>query len=166
MSRRSGLRKARNGSYNRKSLGIINIFPILIIALSCLLIVMSSTLRKHLSAPGLLKTVRQSFTGIADHRQSGSLEIPLADALMSGLAIFALKYPSLEKGTLPFSGKGDASLFRRSPIFSPYASNRTHRFRGTATPHHATRQSAGGRVFRGCGSLDVFRNVDRILRAP
>ncbi len=97
MSRRSGLRKARNGSYNRKSLGIINIFPILIIALSCLLIVMSSTLRKHLSAPGLLKTVRQSFTGIADHRQSGSIEIPLADALMSGLAVFALKYPSLLK---------------------------------------------------------------------
>lgn len=54
-------------------------------------------LRKYLSAPGLLKTVRQSFARIVDHRQSGSVGIPLTDALMSGLAIFAMKYPSLLK---------------------------------------------------------------------
>jgi hypothetical protein len=58
---------------------------------------MSPTIRKYLSAPGLLKTVRQSFAGIADHRKSGSVDIPLTDALMSGVAMFALKYPSLLK---------------------------------------------------------------------
>jgi len=58
---------------------------------------MSTILRKNLSAPGLLKTVRQCFNRITDHRQSGSVEIPLPDALMSGLAIFAMKYPSLLK---------------------------------------------------------------------
>ena len=57
----------------------------------------SPPLRKYLSAPGLLKTVRQCFNRIADHRQSGSVEIPLTDALMSGLAIFSMKYPSLLK---------------------------------------------------------------------
>jgi hypothetical protein len=58
---------------------------------------MLPTLRKHLSAPGLLKTVRQSFTGITDHRRSGSIEIPLTNALMSGLAMFSMKYSSLLK---------------------------------------------------------------------
>lgn len=51
-------------------------------------------LRQHLSAPGLLKTIRQCFARIADWR-SGSVEIPLADALMAGLAVFGLKCPSL-----------------------------------------------------------------------
>ena len=52
-------------------------------------------LRKHLSAPGLLRAIRQTFKQIPDHRR-GPL-IPLADALMSGLAVFGLKYPSLLK---------------------------------------------------------------------
>ena len=51
-------------------------------------------LRQQLSAPGLLKTVRQSFAAIADPGQ-GRSEISLTDALMSGLAVFGLKYPSL-----------------------------------------------------------------------
>ena len=51
-------------------------------------------LRKKLSAPGLLGTVRTSFRSIVDPRREGS-PIPLADALMSGLAVFSLKYPSL-----------------------------------------------------------------------
>lgn len=51
-------------------------------------------LRKKLSAPGLLATVRKSFDSIADLRREGS-PISLADALMSGLAVFSLKYPSL-----------------------------------------------------------------------
>jgi hypothetical protein len=49
---------------------------------------------KYLSAPGLLKTIRQSFEAILDHRTERS-QIPLPDALMSGLAVFGLKYPSL-----------------------------------------------------------------------
>ena len=51
-------------------------------------------LRKKLSAPGLLGTVRKSFDAIADLRREGA-PISLADALMSGLAVFSLKYPSL-----------------------------------------------------------------------
>ena len=53
-------------------------------------------LRQHLSAPGLLKTIRQGFAKIGDHRREAS-PIGLSDALMSGLAVFGLKYPSLLK---------------------------------------------------------------------
>jgi Transposase DDE domain len=58
---------------------------------------MPSIAKKHLSAPALLKSVRQSFKTVKDHRQSGSVAIPLVDALMSGLAVFAMKHPSLLK---------------------------------------------------------------------
>jgi len=51
-------------------------------------------LRKQLSAPGLLGTVRKSFGRLVDPRREEAA-IPLADALMSGLAVFSLKYPSL-----------------------------------------------------------------------
>ena len=52
-------------------------------------------LRKDLSTPGLLQSIRQCFANIQDRRQG--CEIPLVDALMSGLAVFALKYSSLLK---------------------------------------------------------------------
>jgi hypothetical protein len=52
-------------------------------------------LRKHLSAPGLLKTIRQSFEAMVDHRHQCS-QISLADALMAGLAVFGLKYPFIQ----------------------------------------------------------------------
>ena len=51
-------------------------------------------LRKQLSASGLLGTARKSFDTIADPRRAGS-PISLADALMSGVAVFSLKYASL-----------------------------------------------------------------------
>ncbi len=50
--------------------------------------------RKNLSAPGLLEKVRKTFEQIADFR-SGKLSYTLADVLMSALAVFGLKYPSL-----------------------------------------------------------------------
>jgi hypothetical protein len=50
-----------------------------------------------LSTPLLLKQVRDVFDLIADHRQLKKRTISLADALMSGLAVFALKCPSLLK---------------------------------------------------------------------
>jgi hypothetical protein len=53
-------------------------------------------LRKQLSAPGLLQTIRQTFEAVPEHRHDRS-PIPLTDALMSGLAVFGLKYPSLLK---------------------------------------------------------------------
>jgi hypothetical protein len=51
-------------------------------------------LRKTLSAPGLLKSVRNEFEKIPEHR-SGRVKYSLPDVLMSGLAMFGLKYPSL-----------------------------------------------------------------------
>ena len=49
--------------------------------------------RPSLSLPGMLNTLRRLFQKIPDNTTRGS--IPLADHLMSGLAIFGLKYPSL-----------------------------------------------------------------------
>jgi hypothetical protein len=53
-------------------------------------------LRQQLSAPGLLQSIRRRFEAVPEHRHERS-QIPLADALMSGLAVFGLKYPSLLK---------------------------------------------------------------------
>jgi hypothetical protein len=50
--------------------------------------------RKHLSADGLIRLVRQEFGEIKDHRIM-NIDIQLSDALMSGFALFALKVPSL-----------------------------------------------------------------------
>lgn len=53
-----------------------------------------SMLRKTLSAPGLFCTIKKLFKQIpSDHKARSS--ITLADCLMSGLAIFSLKIPSL-----------------------------------------------------------------------
>ena len=49
--------------------------------------------RKTLSAPGLLRLVRRSFDRIEDPVAGRGLN--LTDCLMSGLAVFGLKYPSL-----------------------------------------------------------------------
>ena len=51
------------------------------------------TLRKTVSAPGLLEAVRECFERIPDPVASRGLS--LAQCLMSGLAVFGLKYPSL-----------------------------------------------------------------------
>ena len=55
-----------------------------------------SQLRKHLSVPGLLNIVHQQFSKIPDIRNfSRKNSILLTDHLMSGLAVFGLKCPSL-----------------------------------------------------------------------
>jgi len=51
-------------------------------------------LRKTLSAPGLLKRVREEFKKIPEYRR-GKIDYPLPDVLMSSLAMFGLKYASL-----------------------------------------------------------------------
>ena len=57
---------------------------------------MTSQLRKYLSAPGLINTVYEQFLKIPDPRNfSRNTSISLKDHLMSGLAIFGLKCPSL-----------------------------------------------------------------------
>jgi hypothetical protein len=50
--------------------------------------------RKRLSADGLYALLGAAFRRISDHRRDGC-PIPLADALMSAFAMFALKDPSL-----------------------------------------------------------------------
>ena len=55
-----------------------------------------TSLNKYVSAPALLHQVRRSFEKIPDPRRYGQ-QFSLPDVLMSGLAIFGLKYPSLLK---------------------------------------------------------------------
>ena len=50
-------------------------------------------MRKQLSMPGLLSAVRSCFDDIDDPVRGR--QFTLSDSLMSGLAVFALKYPSL-----------------------------------------------------------------------
>lgn len=50
--------------------------------------------RKHLSASGLFKLVRQGFSRVKEHR-TGKVRVSLVDTLMSGFAIFSLKDPSM-----------------------------------------------------------------------
>jgi len=52
------------------------------------------TLRKHLNFDALIKILQEDFRKIHDHRAKNA-SIPLADALMSGFAMFSLKHPSL-----------------------------------------------------------------------
>ena len=51
-------------------------------------------IRKQLSADGLFQCIRQGMAKIEDLRPM-NVAIPLVDTLMSGLALFALKDPSL-----------------------------------------------------------------------
>jgi len=53
-------------------------------------------LNEHFSAPALLGQIREDFGKIPDHRNGGQ-RFSLQDVLMSGLAVFGLKYPSLLK---------------------------------------------------------------------
>jgi len=56
------------------------------------------TEKAHLSAKGLLTTARQYFSKASLPKRRGAgkdPEIPLVDCLMSGLAVFSLKFPSL-----------------------------------------------------------------------
>ena len=52
-----------------------------------------NTLRRHLSMPGLLSSVRRAFDAVPDSVDPRGLS--LSDCLMSGLAVFCLKMPSL-----------------------------------------------------------------------
>jgi hypothetical protein len=55
---------------------------------------LSATVRKHLSADALIRTVRSSFEQVGETRK-GEAQIPMEDALMSAYAMFSLKDPSL-----------------------------------------------------------------------
>jgi hypothetical protein len=55
---------------------------------------LSVTVRKHLSADALIRTVRSSFEQVGETRK-GKAKIPLEDALMSAFAMYSLKDSSL-----------------------------------------------------------------------
>jgi hypothetical protein len=55
---------------------------------------MKLKVRKHLCVPGLLARARAQFQKLKDPKV-GKIQFSLADCLMSGLALFGLKYPSL-----------------------------------------------------------------------
>ena len=55
---------------------------------------MKAITRKHLHLPGLLERSRMGFKKIPDPLK-GKTQYPLVNCLMSGLALFGLKYPSL-----------------------------------------------------------------------
>ena len=63
--------------------------------------------RKDLSMPGMLAEMRRCFEGVADAVPGRGLN--LADCLMSGLAVFSLKYPSLLRFERDARGLGDES---------------------------------------------------------
>ena len=50
-------------------------------------------IRKHLNADAMLKRLHKDFSDVSDCREDP--EVIIADALMSGFALFSLKYPSL-----------------------------------------------------------------------
>ena len=55
-----------------------------------------NSLNQTVSAPALLNQARRAFENIPDPRRYGQ-QYSLTDVLMSGLAVFSLKYPSLLK---------------------------------------------------------------------
>ncbi len=52
-------------------------------------------IRKHLWVKDLLTNVRQKFDKIKDSTSKRSRDYSLTDCLMSGVAVFGMKYPSL-----------------------------------------------------------------------
>ena len=55
----------------------------------------AARLRQHLSAPGLIRTLRQCFSAVPDTRRQGSVQHAMADALGAAFAMFHLKFPSM-----------------------------------------------------------------------
>ena len=55
------------------------------------------TLRKELSIKGLLELVHNKFSSVKEINNGRSNKISSVDCLMSGLALFPLKFPSLLK---------------------------------------------------------------------
>jgi hypothetical protein len=68
-------------------------------------------LRKNLSADNLIRLVRTEFQQVPDKRSEP--QVVLADALMSGYAVFALEYPSL----LAFEEYSSANAFNLTSLF-------------------------------------------------
>ena len=68
---------------------------------------MKQSFRKHLSMPGLLKSVGTSFAALPDERRTRS--ITLKDGLLSALAVFHQKVPSLLQCEVMMRNQGDTT---------------------------------------------------------
>ena len=71
------------------------------------------SLKKHLSAEGLLSATRKVFASVKDPEKDSrgkKSKLPLVDCLMSGLAVFGLKFPSL----LQFSDDREAEITKHN----------------------------------------------------
>ena len=55
----------------------------------------TARLRKSLSAPGLISTLRQSFSAVPDARRAASVRHSMSDALGAAFAMFHLKFGSM-----------------------------------------------------------------------
>ena len=53
------------------------------------------SMRQELSRPGLVRTVREVFDSLDDHRRLASVDYPLGEVSSAALAMFMLKMPSL-----------------------------------------------------------------------
>ncbi len=74
------------------------------------------SLRKHLSMPGMLRAVRACLDRIADPVDTRG--ISLSDCLMSGLAVFSSRMPSLLQFDRQVRGGGDPVMARNlRPLF-------------------------------------------------
>lgn len=86
------------------------------------------TLRKQLSGRSLLKKIRKHFERIPDSRRAASVSIPLADALMSGFAVFSLKFPSLlqfEQQAQEEQSRCDQKLGKGAPLVRRFSNLKT-----------------------------------------
>jgi len=115
--------------------------------------------RKRLSADALFRETRQVFQGVADPR-TGNAAINLSDALMSGLAMFALKDPSM----LAFDQRRQADAKNLRMIFgmdNVPSDTRMREILDPVDPEHL--RPAFNNVFtwlqRG-GALEEFRFLD------
>ena len=78
-------------------------------------------IRQQLSADGLHKTIKSVFLKTPEHRKNHkNIDIPLADALMSGFAVFSQKSPSLlnfqERALSPGEGENIKNLYNIGKI--------------------------------------------------
>ncbi len=69
-----------------------------------------NSFRRHLSMPGMLRAVRACFGRVPNPVRTRGISLP--DCLMSGLAVFSFKMPSLLQFDRQVRGGGDPVLAR------------------------------------------------------
>ena len=130
--------------------------------------------RKHLSAAGLLSEARRLFASIPE--QSGC-DIALVDHLMSGLALFGLKYPRCcnsrttagKRRRAPISRRSTGSSVRRAtPAFANVSMNLTRATCARCTRHcwHSCSAARGWRDSPTSMGITYSRSTARGISRP